>query len=420
MDYYGQNAIHNCFSGDTEFVTSEGVKTFNDFYDGSPVVVRDKDGNWRSAVVHNFGKQILYTVVLQSGRSVKEVRCTRNHRWILKNGDITDNLQVGDALYPLKDVASDYEPITTEEIKAFCYGFIIGDGTDISNSRGVKVRLCGHKREDYQHYFEQAGYSISPVSNSDDVVATDKDGFSKQVFLDSRAWKMLSSTQKIALFHGYYAADGCTQRNAMHTSDERNLELITALAPVAGYYVASVRHDIHDTPFKKDASLYLVNFRKKTNPNNLWTVKEIKKSYNNNHMSEVWCVVEPETHTFTLASGIPTGNCDLINLNDMLQNGTVINGMMIEKPHRLITASTIATQIILGVSSSQYGGCTITLAHLAPFVRDSYEYHKNFFKSAGVEGEELERLTNKALKKEIQDAVQTFNYQLNSMTNTNG
>ena len=65
-------------------------------------------------------------------------------------------------------------------------------------------------------------------------------------------------------------------------------------------------------------------------------------------------------------------NCCLINLEDMLQNGTIINGVMIEKPHKFITASTIATQIILGVSSSQYGGCTVTLSHLAPFVRDSY------------------------------------------------
>ena len=61
-------------------------------------------------------------------------------------------------------------------------------------------------------------------------------------------------------------------------------------------------------------------------------------------------------------------NCCLINLDDMLQNGTKLNGVYIEKPHRLITASTITTQIIMAVSSSQYGGCTISLTHLAPFV----------------------------------------------------
>ena len=65
-------------------------------------------------------------------------------------------------------------------------------------------------------------------------------------------------------------------------------------------------------------------------------------------------------------------NCDLINLEDMLQNGTNINGVMIEKPHRFLTAMTIATQIITAVTSSQYGGATVTMTHLAPFVRDSY------------------------------------------------
>ena len=64
-------------------------------------------------------------------------------------------------------------------------------------------------------------------------------------------------------------------------------------------------------------------------------------------------------------------NCDLINLEDMLQNGTNINGVLIEKPHKFLTAMTIATQIITAVTSSQYGGATITLTHLAPFVRSS-------------------------------------------------
>jgi len=70
-------------------------------------------------------------------------------------------------------------------------------------------------------------------------------------------------------------------------------------------------------------------------------------------------------------------NCELINLNDMLQNGTVVNGVLIERPHKFITACTIATQIILGVSSSSYGGASISLTHLAPFVRDSYNKYYN-------------------------------------------
>ena len=93
---------------------------------------------------------------------------------------------------------------------------------------------------------------------------------------------------------------------------------------------------------------------------------------------------------------------------------------MIEKPHRFLTACTIATQIILGVSSSQYGGCTITLSHLAPFVRDSYNKFYNKYKENNLTEEQCRKLAKIDIKKEIADGVQTFNYQVNSMTNTNG
>lgn len=113
-------------------------------------------------------------------------------------------------------------------------------------------------------------------------------------------------------------------------------------------------------------------------------------------------------------------NCDLINLEDMLQNGTNINGVMIEKPHRFLTAMTIATQLITAVSSSQYGGCTITLTHLAPFVRDSYNSYLNKYKKRKFSKADCEKYAKEDLKKEIVDGVQTFQYQINSMTTTNG
>ena len=113
-------------------------------------------------------------------------------------------------------------------------------------------------------------------------------------------------------------------------------------------------------------------------------------------------------------------NCELINLEDMLQNGTIINGVMIEKPHRFITAATIATQIILAVSSSSYGGATVSLTHLAPFVRASYEKYYKKYKDYNLKEEDCKRLAEIDTKKEVADGVQTFNYQVNSMTNTNG
>lgn len=117
----------------------------------------------------------------------------------------------------------------------------------------------------------------------------------------------------------------------------------------------------------------------------------------------------------------PKTNCELINLDDMLQNGTVINKVKIEKPHRLLTATTIATQVILGVTSMTYGGCSVTLTHLAPFVRDSYNYYiKKYKEYGGLTEKQIKEFADKDTKKEIKDAMQTLIYQLNSMTNSNG
>lgn len=113
-------------------------------------------------------------------------------------------------------------------------------------------------------------------------------------------------------------------------------------------------------------------------------------------------------------------NCCLCNLEDMLNFGTVINGVAIDAQKRLSTAVTVATQIITAVSSSQYGGITITLTHLAPFVRKSYEIYYDKYKKRGFNEEETIKWAKEDLKKEIKDSVQTFNYQINSMSTTNG
>ena len=113
-------------------------------------------------------------------------------------------------------------------------------------------------------------------------------------------------------------------------------------------------------------------------------------------------------------------NCDLINLDDMLQNGTNINGVLIEKPHKFITAMTIATQIITAATSSQYGGATVTMTHLAPFVRDSYNRYVKKYEERGLPKDQVKNFAKQDLKKEIEDGVQTFQYQINSMTTTNG
>ena len=111
-------------------------------------------------------------------------------------------------------------------------------------------------------------------------------------------------------------------------------------------------------------------------------------------------------------------NSSLINLEDMLQNGTNVNGINIVKPHRFLTAMTIATQLINVVSTSEFGGCTISLTHLAPFVKSSYEYYLNKYKKRKLKEEDAIAFAKEDLKKEVNDGVQTFLYQINTMASS--
>ena len=119
-------------------------------------------------------------------------------------------------------------------------------------------------------------------------------------------------------------------------------------------------------------------------------------------------------------------NCDLVNLEDMLQNGTVISGTMIEKPHSFSTACNIATQIIAQVASCQYGGQSISLTHLAPFVDVSRQKIRIKVEkelktiNPNVSIEDIDRITEERLLEEIRSGVQTIQYQVVTLMTTNG
>ncbi len=122
----------------------------------------------------------------------------------------------------------------------------------------------------------------------------------------------------------------------------------------------------------------------------------------------------------------PMYNCSLVNLDDMLQNGTVITETLIEKPHSFATACNIATQIIAQVASNQYGGQTITLAHLAPFVEISRQKHLRTvaeeFALAGISIDEegIRNVAEERVRREIKTGVQTIQYQIITLMTTNG
>ena len=119
-------------------------------------------------------------------------------------------------------------------------------------------------------------------------------------------------------------------------------------------------------------------------------------------------------------------NCDLVNLKDMFAKGTVINDKLIETPKSLQTACTVATQIVQQVANGQYGGQTISLAHLSPYVRLSYEKHQRNVRREGqlvgidYTQEQIDKIANARLKDEIKAGIQTIQYQINTFSTTNG
>ena len=119
----------------------------------------------------------------------------------------------------------------------------------------------------------------------------------------------------------------------------------------------------------------------------------------------------------------PIFNCCLINIKDMLENGTVMNGKLIESPKSFQVACTVMTQIIASVASSQYGGQSVDLIHLGKYLRKSYEkYKERFTKSFGdkVDDETLEKMIQERLNDELRSGVQTIQYQINTLMTTNG
>lgn len=429
IDYFAQSALHNCLERNTKFITNKGVKSFCDFKDGDTVTVLTKDGHWKKATVHNYGKDKIYEYTFYNGKKqhIQKVLATKNHRWYLKDNTTTTNLKVGDKLIKApqiyeQDIA--YEKLSNEEKLMWCKGFALGDGTVEFNGakkhlNSTRIRLCGNKDDKWLNRFNIKGCNIrkQKFDNGDHSVV---------VYNYHKEIPNFKSINEIkSFFNGLYCADGniATTKKGyrnyrIQSSDKKIIDFIREYAPVIGLYITKERdltgEKTNYTSCK--GRKYTISFS--LNPSFSFHYTVLNKQFVKE--DDVWCLEVEEEHNFVLSNGIVTGNCCLINLQDMLQNGTVINNVKIDKPHRFLTACTIATQAITAVASSEYGGCTITLTALAPFVRDSYDIYYNKYKDRGFSDEQSKEYATQDLKKEVEDGVQTFNYQINSMSTTNG
>ena len=413
-DYFAQH-MHNCFHSKTKFYTSNGIKSFSDFHDGDSVRVLDKNGEFKTATVRCYGKQEMNEIVFSSGKREKTVVCTNNHRWLLKNGTVTTNIKVGDALLGFEDKSWGV-PANEREAEMFSLGYLVGNRYD------HYIRL-GENKLKYVPIMEMAGYQVKAIEGSNDLLAI-KAGLKKQDFLNSRAWRYLSETDKKWLFIGLHSACGTDDKNGLSTTDDRIVEMIRDTSFIAGCYIVSETETVQH---EKNAVTTSFEFAYRQPEYLCWKVESVTP-YHGGTEYDVWCVEEPTTHSFILDGGMITGNCDLVNLEDMLQNGTVISGVLIEKPHSFSTACTVTTQIIAQVASVQYGGQSISLAHLAPFVdvsrqkiRAEVEHEIYDIAEYDVKCDEMiDEIVDERLKKEVRKGIQTIQYQLVTLMTTNG
>lgn len=364
---------HNCFGRDTRLITDTGIKSFAQMHDGDTIRVIDKDGNWRDAVVRCYGRQPMYYITLTRigvGKT-KVVSATRNHRWILADGSVTENLRVGDVIQPLNEMIRT-APKTYRDAEMFCLGFIIGDGFD--HQGFIKARLCG-KKSQFVRYFLQANYLITPVSG--DVFASKKAFINKQDFLDHKMWRLLSLRDKQMLFEGYYAADGgkTTNVSQIWTSDIRVKEMIEEISALDGYHIYKCQEIIHDTNYKTKAKLFNIVFTTRYSKNTTWKVTDIKAKKHADY--EAWCVEEPVTHSFTLEDGIVTGNCLSIPFDECLKNGVQVGETFLRPARSVNTAMQLVAVISQVQSQCQFGGTSSTHTDwtMVPYVRMSFRKH---------------------------------------------
>lgn len=377
LDSYSSGQ-HNCFDRNTAIVTNEGIRTFQNFTDGEEITVLAGDGEWRKATVKCYGHKRTQQVELEYHATKKDtdiviVSCTKDHRWYLKDGSVTTNLQVGDQLkqLPLMTNFGNIEIETKEDAEMWCLGFIIGDGCDHYDN--TQVLLCGEKIK-YGEIFEKAFYYKGQNGTDDRQLYFKNLPVSKQQFLTNKLWKLLSTKQKQLLFDGYIHADGNYKNGitiSCSTADERVLEFIKDVSCISGYHIRRITNIIHDTNYKKNAQLYCVDFMIKQNHTGYWVVKSITPGTHNN--SSVWCVEEPITHSFTLAGGIVTGNCLSIPFDPLLKHGISVKQTDIRQPKSIQTAFQLIAVLMQVQSLQQFGGVSATHLDwtLIPFVRYS-------------------------------------------------
>lgn len=285
---------YNCFAGDEKFMTVDGDKKFHDV-SGTRQIVLSGDGEWREAEIRSFGKQKLNEVIFRPGTGRSSIRIpirvTSDHRWITQRGEVTD-LQVGDSVPFLGAPEEEFN------IDDFIRGFGFGDGTITQRGR-AQIRLCGDKNK-FLPLFEEFGNSsiMSPQSyRGDSVVIFHKGWFEN--------WKEVPPQPSYWWLMGYYEADGYKNpaQPGISTQNCDAESFILGNSAYSGLAVTGINYLTSATKYgPRSSPLAKIGLRTDIR----FYVVDIKENVSE---EEVYCAIEPVTHSFSLARGIHTGNC---------------------------------------------------------------------------------------------------------------
>lgn len=321
------HVIVNCFSRSTEFVTSTGVRSFEDFRHGDEVTVLTHTGAWKRAVVKSYGTRQMNRITIRRGPARHEVVATPDHRWLLANGAETTMLAKGDRLLAAPSIFNDFDFVgaTDNEKLAWVRGFHYGDGT--TDSRGyANVRLCGRKERFFTR-FGDAGFTtrIPDWGNGDVMVNLGK---MPKVIPETFA----TPEEARAYVAGYLAADGHINKSesargytpftGVQTSDPMMSDFIRRYFPTAGVYLVSENHVTRTTNYgTHDATWHTTVEGFSSHPVAAFIVDSIEPAA----AEEAWCLEVEDDHSLVLPFGVATGNC-WEQVPTQKQDGTKVRG----------------------------------------------------------------------------------------------
>lgn len=412
----------NCLDRNTRFVTSMGVKSFNDFEDGDIIEVLTPFGNWKKAIVRNYGKDILYELSFKRKNNIYKVKATKNHRWLLSNGEFTDNIKIGDKIYnPCNDtVRKSVFDMSKEEKFYWSWGFSFGDATKPNDKHNIKcrLRLCGEKNK-YSSIFEELGFMKYNFDCEDSWYKV-HDYFKEVPNFENKE-------QIIAFVIGYLNADGNLGNGinnlyrGIYAKSKKAQDLIRNLFPVAGVNITK------ETDLSGETTNYGV---RNGNPINFGLINSFEKSITTKlidikplYSDDVWCLEVEDDLSFILENGISTGNCCLADIGNILNGGFELEGIRYTEPKDIRTAIGQIGDIVQIISAQHFGGHTVPEVDkiLAKYydmtIINEYDYIEDFCDYGSTT---VFQMARERAYRELKQSLQGFEIKMNTVVSARG